>query len=96
MPRLTPEISTGNLLSIATMVVACAVAYGAIRTELDVVKVTVAEIKAEAQQDEARLRSLEAVQAGSARDLVGLREDIADLKAEIRAFRTVLENGGKK
>lgn len=93
--KINPEVSTGNLLSMATIIVACGIAWGATQSEISAMKLQAVEIKALISEKESRIRVLETGAAGITAEVRGLRTDIIDLKEELRATREAL-NGKKE
>jgi flagellar motility protein MotE (MotC chaperone) len=94
--RFDPTVSSGTLIQLASIVVMAAVAYGTYRedqtktkAEIEAGKVSIAEVRANAERDRADAR-------GAVNEI---RSDVKDVKADVSQINktlAVLEAQGRK
>ncbi len=83
-PHLTNSFSIGNVITLAVLLVGGAVAWGTQKAETENLRVAVTDLKAE-------ISEMQRDSVTSARERSSLREGMAEMKADVRYIRQLLE-----
>lgn len=81
------KISLGHVLSIATVLTACVLAYATLTARQEQMVVDIVTIQRAAESREARIRAVEIAQAGQSSDLRSIQIGISRIEAQLEKLK---------
>lgn len=81
------KISLGHVISIGTVLVACAVAYATISARQEQISQDIGGIQRAAEQREGRIRAVEIALAGQSSDLRSIQVGISRIEAQLEKIQ---------
>lgn len=90
MPKIESRFSIGNLLTLVSVIVACAGGWFTLQANQNALSSKVLELKSDLRSVVPRVTALETQQAVTTAELRLIRRDIGEVKIDVRAMTSMM------